>query len=447
MIVIKKGINLPIAGFVKNNKIIDFKAIDAPVAVLGEDYINLRPSMKVAVGDSVRKGDPLFVDKKIQGLQVCAPVSGEIIAINRGERRRLISVVIKPNQQEARKFDPVDFGSLTREKLINLLVDVGFWSFFRRRPFDKTPDITEQPNSIFINTMDSNPLSFDPLLCLSGRENHFIAGVRAMTLLTQNMVHVCHQSGKQLPDCNFERVKVHAFSGKHPAGLVGTHIHFIDPVGEQKKVWHLTLQDLLAIGQLLSEGTLDYQKVIAVAGPCVENPQLVRVNRGVSLSSLLQGKINASNCRVISGSVFAGRKVNNDADDFLGAFDQQISVLSEQNSPIFLEFLRLGLKSFSASRAYLGRFLTKKSLPFTASLQGSPRPIVPFGIYETVMPLDILPTLLLKSLIVKDTENAIKLGALELVEEDVALLTYVDPGKHDFGAILRENLSLIEEEG
>lgn len=446
MIAIKKGIELPISGAVVDTTISDSHLNAEPVAVLGVDFHGLRPGMQVAVGDVVKQGDPLLIDKRNNALRLCSPVSGEVVAIHRGERRRLISVVIKPNGAEAKTYAPVAPANLSREEVVERLVDAGFWAFLRARPYDKTPRVEAKPHSIFVNAMDSNPLAFDPLLALAGREAHYQAGLAVLAMLTEGAVNVCHRAGAVLPNTDIATVKNHAFSGKHPAGLVGTHIHFIDPVGENKQVWHIALQELLAIGQLFAEGTLDNQKIIAIAGPSVKKPRLMRVIRGCDVSKLLENELLEGRHRVISGSVFAGRKIENNTE-YLGFFDAQISVLPEDNDPIFLEFMRPGKDSFSVTRAYLGRFLRDRKFSFTTAVQGSSRPILPFGIYEEVMPLDILPTPLLKALVIKDTDSAIRLGALELCEEDIALLTYVDAGKSDFGAILRENLDLIEEEG
>lgn len=449
MISIKKGIDLPISGVVSDTTIHDFIP-DGHVAVVGDDFLGMKPSMLVAVGDKVRKGQALLEDKKIKGVRVCAPVAGEVVAIERGEKRKLLSVIIKPDAQvgevtyEALNIEKLS--NMAREDIVGRLVDSGVWTALRTRPFDKCAAPDSVPKAIFVNAMDSNPLSFDPLLALAGREEDYTFGLRVLARLSGDAVHVCHAPEANLPRSSESHVQEHVFAGIHPSGLVGTHIHFIEPVGEKKTVWHISLQDVLAVGQLFRSGTIDHSKVIAIAGPGVENPKLVRTVRGADMHKLLEGNLKAGRQRIVSGSVFAGRK-GEEHTCYLGHYDQQISVLPEDNDPIFLEFVLPGRKSYSRTRAYLGHFLKGMKFPLTTAVQGSPRPVVPFGIYEEVMALDILPTLLVKALIVKDTDTAKNLGALELGEEDIALLTYVDPGKHDFGAILRENLTLIEQEG
>lgn len=448
MIVIKKGIELPISGAVADDSIHQLPT-QALYAVIGDDYLGLRPTMMIAVGDKVREGQALFEDKKNPGVLICSPVSGEIVDIVRGERRRLLAVTIRPDESlepiRFTQFDEDALAEISAEQVREQLQKSGAWSLLRQRPFDKTPKIDATPQAIFVNTMDSNPLAVNPMLAFADREADYQAGLTVLSKLTAGPVHVVHEPKTKLPQTLARHVQYHAIDGIHPAGLVGTHIHFIDPVSANKTAWHLNLQDLLAIGHLFRTGYLDNERIISIAGPGVKNPQFVKTRIGVSLTHVLKDNLAEGEQRIISGSIFAGRQTDAETA-FLGFYDKQVVVLPEGRESIFLEFMRPGMNSYSRTRAYLGRFL-KKPLPFTTSMQGSPRPIVPFGIYDEVMPLDILPTLLLKALIIKDTDTAVQLGALELAEEDVALLTYVDPGKHDFGAILRENLEQIEEEG
>lgn len=452
MITIKKGIELPISGGLSDTTVHDFIPKNAKVGIIGDDYVGLKPTMLVTEGDIVQQGQALFEDKKNAGVFVTAPVAGRVSSIVRGERRRFISLIIEPDfQAEAPKhqaYGSNGVSALTREVVVDTLAKNGLWVCLRQRPFDKTPALEALPQSIFVNTMDSNPLAFDPTLALVGREDDYQVGLQVLSRLADVKIHICKKAGKKLPHSPLKNVQEHEFAGIHPAGLVGTHIHFIDPVGAQKSVWHINLQDLLMWGKFFREGILDTRKLVAVAGPSVDNPRLYRTLRGISLEALLQGHMQAGEQRVISGSVFSGRQAEGDAA-YLSAYDQQVSVLAEGRETYFLRFFMPGKRFYSKTRAFLGRFCPKNchSLLINTSSHGSPRPIVPFGIYEDVMPLDILPTLLLKALIVQDTDTAISLGALELVEEDVALLSFVDSGKHDFGAILRENLTLIEQEG
>ena len=446
MISIKKGLDLPISGAITDAAIHDIIP-NHPVAILREDYNGLKPTMLVAEGDKVILGQPLFEDKKNPGVLICAPVSGVVEKIVRGEKRRLLSVIIRPQSKEPVVFE--SFGDdvakkLSREEIVKL-VNSGLWASFRTRPFSKIPPIGAIPHAIFVNAMDTNPLAMDPALAMQGRDEDLLAGLAIMQALSGGQVHLCCRQETFVPTHYLNRLEIHRFGGVHPAGLVGTHIHFIDPVGANKVAWHLNVQDLLAIGKFFRSGILDNERLIAVAGPGVKKPRIVRALRGTAMADLLEDNLQPGEQRIISGSALSGRQVHEDTA-YLGAYDQQVTVLPEGRESYFLGFMRPGVGWFSKTNAYIGKFL-KGPFQFNTSLRGSPRPIVPIGVYEQVMPLDILPTLLVKALIVKDTDTAIRLGALELDEEDLALMSFVCPGKHDFGAILRENLTLIEQEG
>lgn len=447
MIFIKKGLDLPISGKIQNSKIYN-AAPTSTVAVLGEDYQGLKPTMLVAEGDTIAPGQALFEDKKNPGVLVCSPVAGKVEKIARGERRRLLSVIIRADYDCSTAFPTFDISAvenLSRDEIVKKMVQVGLWTYLRTRPFSKIPSIESVPHSIFINAMDTNPLALNPAIALQGRDDDLLAGLSVMQTLSGGQVHLCRKFELNIPTHKLNRLQIHDFSGVHPAGLVGTHIHFIDPVGTEKTVWHLNLQDLLAIGFFFRTGKLDNHRLIAVAGPGIKEPMIIRTIRGSAIEELLQDNLQPGEQRIISGSVLSGRKIQEDTA-YIGAYDQQISVLPEGYDSSFLGFIRPGVGLFSKTNAYIGKFL-KKPLQFTTSMRGSPRPIVPIGVYEDVMPLDILPTLLAKALITRDTDTAVNLGALELDEEDLALMTFVCPGKHDFGAILRENLILIEQEG
>lgn len=447
MIYIKKGMNLPISGALNEA---NSKHVGATkyVAVVGVDYLGLRPSMKVEVGSSVQKGQVLFEDKKNPGVVFTAPQSGVVRFIERGERRRLLSVVIEVNDDKALSFQAYSqqqLSDLSDEQVREQLLSSGAWTALRTRPYSKIPHADSRPHSIFINTMNSNPLAFDPTLALQGREADYQAGLTVLAKLTDGFLHVCKKPDSILPECHDEKIKVHEFDGVHPAGLAGTHIHFIDPVHEEKTVWYLGLQDLLAIGRLFLSGELDSQRMVALGGPGLKQPQLLVTCLGADLNELLEKNLKEGELRIISGSVLSGRQTCKQTA-YLGRYDEQVSVLFEGREKIFIEFMRPGKNKFSITSAYLGHF-AKKKFAMTTTTNGSPRPMVPIGVYEQVMPLDILPTLLLKSLIVKDTDTAKDLGCLELDEEDLALCSYVCPGKYDYGAILRENLTQIEQDG
>ena len=448
MIKIRRGMDLPISGS-PEQVIHDGPKVNS-VAVVGFDYVGMKPTMAVKEGDRVKLGQLLFTDKKTEGVCFTAPASGVISAINRGERRVLHSVVIDidgDEQETFAQYGAAELEQLERSAVVDNLVKSGLWTALRTRPYSKIPSpAADVPNSIFVTAMDTNPLAADPALIIAERSDDFANGLKVLKRLTDGAVHLCHAEGSQVAGGEVAGVQVNSFAGPHPAGLAGTHIHFVDPVSVKKTVWTIGYQDVMAIGALFTTGQLDTRRVIALAGPQVEKPQLLRTRLGASLSDLTAGQLKAGENRVISGSVLSGR---NAAGDFayLGRYHSQVSVLLEGRMREFFRYLSLGGNRHSAMPIYLSSLNKGQTFDFTTNTNGSERAMVPLGNYEKVMPLDILPTQLLRSLIVGDTETAQKLGCLELDEEDLALCTYVCVGKYEYGPILRDNLTRIEKEG
>jgi Na+-transporting NADH:ubiquinone oxidoreductase subunit A len=443
MIKTKRGLNLPISG--KPEQSIHSGPVIRSVGLLGDDYPGLKPTMLVREGDRVKLGQPLFEDKRTPGVLFTAPAAGVVAAINRGAKRALRSVVITVEGDEAAEFAPVDPSSAPRQAVVDLLVGSGLWTALRTRPFSKIPPIDQEPHSVFVTAIDTNPLAADPAVVIAGHAAAFAAGVQLMARLTKGKVFVCQQAGASLPAIAGDRISVESFDGPHPAGLPGTHIHFLDPVGPHKTVWFIGYQDVIACGYLALEGRLWTERVIAVGGPGASMPRLVTTRVGANLTEQMAGETEPDS-RVISGSVFAGRTAA-DPVDFLGRYHVQVSVLPEDRERRLFGYLSPGTQRHSVLPIYLSKWLGEKSVRFTTSTNGSPRGMVPVGSYERVMPLDILPTQLLRSLLVNDIETAINLGALELDEEDIALCTYACPGKYEYGPVLRGLLSQIEKEG
>lgn len=443
MITIKKGLDLPIAGtpaqVIHNGNTVN------EVAMLGEEYVGMRPSMKVREGDVVKKGQVLFEDKKNPGVVFTAPASGTVVAINRGEKRVLQSVVIKVEGDEQitfKSYEAAQLASLSAEQVRANLVESGLWIAFRTRPFSKVPAVDATPASIFVNAMDTNPLSADPTVIINEYKNDFEYGLTVLTCLGVK-VNLVKAAGANVPSVN--GVNVYEFAGRHPAGLVGTHIHFIDPVGLTKTVWHLNYQDVIAIGKLFTTGELFTDRVVALAGPQVKTPRLVRTRLGANLSQLTDNELKVGENRVISGSVLSGATAIGPVD-YLGRYMLQVSVLAEGREKELFGWIMPGSDKFSITRTVLGHF-SKKLFNFTTAVHGGERAMVPIGAYERVMPLDIIPTLLLRDLAAGDTDSAQNLGCLELDEEDLALCTYVCPGKNNYGPMLRAALDKIEKEG
>jgi len=442
MINIKKGLDLPIAGKPEQN-ITQGNAVSR-VALVGFDYVGMKPTMLVQVGDKVKKGQLLFTDKKNEGVQYTAPASGTIVEINRGKRRVFESLVIEVEGNEEVTFNRYaasELSGLTREQVESQLVESGVWTAIRTRPFSKAPALGSEPSSIFVSTLDTNPLAADPAVIIAEQKEAFANGLAVLSCLSKK-VFVTKAPEATVPAGQAQVVDV---TGPHPAGLVGTHIHNLDPVSATKTVWHVGYQDVIAIGHLFVEGSIYTDRVVALAGPQVNKPRLVRTQIGASLTELTANELKDGENRLISGSVFGGRTAK-DTLAYLGLFANQVSVLEEGRDREMLHYLRAGINKHSVKNIYLSKLLPKKLLNFTTSTSGSERAMVPIGAYEKIMPLDILPTQLLRALIVEDMESAINLGALELDEEDLALCTYVCSGKYEYGPILRGNLERIEKE-
>ena len=447
MIKIRRGMDLPIAGS-PEQVIHDGPAIRT-VALVGFDYVGMKPTMLVNEGDRVKLGQPLFSDKKNPAVHFTSPASGTVRAINRGERRVFQSIEIEVDGDDAVEFkswQPDALTGLQRAEVVEQLVASGLWTALRTRPYSKVPAPESEASSIFVTAIDTHPLAADPAVIIAERQADFVSGLQVLAHLTSGPVHLCTAPSSPIPDGGVKSVKRHEFAGPHPAGLVGTHIHFIDPVSEAKTVWHIGYQDVIAIGALFTTGKLDVSRVVALGGPQVQRPRLLRTRLGASLLELTAGELLEGENRIVSGSLMSGRTARGPVA-YLGRYHVQVSSLLEGRQREMFRYLSPGRKRHSVTAIYLSSLLGLGKLPMTTNTNGSERAMVPLGNYERVMPLDILPTQLLRALIVGDTEMAQKLGCLELDEEDLALCTYACVGKYEYGPILRDNLTRIEKEG
>ena len=446
MIKIRRGLDLPITGTPAQS--IEIGRPVRSVAVIGFDYPGMRPTMSVQVGDRVKLGEVLFSDKKTQGVVFTAPGAGVVSAVHRGEQRVLQSVVIDLEGEDAiefASFSDADIDRLEAAQVRENLINSGLWTALRTRPYSKVPAVDATPRSIFVTAIDTHPLAADPAVVINAYRADFARGLKVLAHIAR--VIVCHAEGTQMPCSGLANVSTETFDGPHPAGLAGTHIHFLDPVDAQRSVWYLNYQDVIAVGKLFSSGQLWTERIVSIAGPMVDKPRLVRARLGANLDELTAGELlPGKKVRVISGSVFGGRTARG-ACAYLGRYHLQASCLEEGTERELLHYLRAGVDKHSVMNLYVSKLSPQKRFGFTTSTNGSPRAMVPIGNYEEVMPLDILPTQLLRSLIIGDTEMAQKLGALELDEEDLALCTYVCAGKYEYGPILRDNLTRIEKEG
>jgi Na+-transporting NADH:ubiquinone oxidoreductase subunit A len=445
MLRITRGLDLPITN-APEQKIYDGPQIRS-VAMLSADYIGMKPTMAVTIGETVKRGQLLFEDKKNAGVRFTSPVAGKVTEVNRGAKRAFYSVVVEADGDAEVTFESyTDVTTLTREQVVANLNEAGLWTALRTRPFSRIPGLEDKPGSLFITATDTNPLCAKPEVVITQRGDEFRTGVQVLSHLTDGKVFLVSCPGVTLPGEELSGIDDVEVEGPHPAGLPGTHIHLLDPVSESKTVWHIGYQDVIAIGHLFRSGKLDSSRVISLAGPGVKNPRLVRTVAGAAASDLTDGELDAGEMRIISGSVLSGRAMDA-PNNYLGRYHLQVSALVEGREREFLGWQKPGFDKFSIKRVFASSIFGRdQKYNFTTST-GSRRSMVPIGMYEDVMPLDILPTFLLRALIVGDTEQATALGALELDEEDLALCTFVCPGKYDYGPILRDNLTTIERDG
>ena len=446
MIKVRRGLDLPISG-APEQVVYDGPTV-SQVALVGLDYQGMKPTMAVREGDQVKLGQLLFTDKKNASARYTAPAAGTVVAINRGERRVFQSLVIDIDGDTSETFETYaveQLDTLDRADVIENLVKSGQWTALRTRPFSKVPAADTMASSIFVTAMDTNPLSADPSVIVGQRREDFTSGLKILARLTNGPINLCVAPNSTIPGADIDGVRKIAFSGPHPAGLTGTHIHFVDPVSIDKTVWSIGYQDVIAIGALFTTGCIDVRRVIAIAGPQVTQPRLLGTRLGANINQLVIGELKNDENRVISGSVLSGRQAVSEFA-FLGRYHSQVSVIQEGRERQFLHYLRAGVDKHSSLPVFVSS-LTKKLFNMTTSTNGSERAMVPVGGYEKVTVLDILPIQLLRSLIVGDTEMAQKLGCLELDEDDMGLYTYVCVGKYEYGRILRDNLTRIEKEG
>jgi Na+-transporting NADH:ubiquinone oxidoreductase subunit A len=446
---IRKGLDLPLAG--SPVQTVDTRPVSR-VALVAEDYVGLKPTLRVAVGAAVRRGELLFEDRRTPGLRFTAPATGIVSAVNRGERRALQSVVIDVSRDDCAATQPPfasytgrDPASLDGAAVETLLVESGLWVALRERPYGRVARPGTRPRSIFVTAIDTRPHAPSPAVALAGRDADMARALAALAKLTDGAVYMCVGADGPGIATNGEQVRVERFAGPHPAGLPGTHIHMLDPVGPAASVWYVGYQDALAIGRLFGSGELDVGRLISLAGPAVVRPRLVHTRLGASIDELVAGELADGDVRVISGSVLDGRAARGAVHGYLGRYHQQVAALAEGRERELFGWFAPGRAKFSLWRVVAGAF-ARDGIALTTSTNGSARAMVPIGAYERVMPLDILPTFLLRALVTDDVERAEALGALELEEDDLALCTLVCPGKLEYGPLLRAMLTRLESE-
>lgn len=460
---IRKGLDVPISG-APEQSIHDGPPIYR-VAVMGDDTPDVRAKMAVAEGDTVERGQLLFEDRKRPGIRYTAPGAGTVQAIFRGHRRVLRSVVIALSETERsgtpRAGELVDFESWSDRpadtwsgaEIRTLMLESGLWTALRARPFSKVPLPDEKPHALFVTAIDTHPLAADPDVVVLESLNDFQRGLRAVAKLCEGESYLCIRDGSEIRAGADADVKVESWQGPHPAGNPGLHIHTLAPVSRHRSAWHIGYQDVIALGRLLQSGRLPVERVVALGGPVMTKPRLVRTRLGASFDELLRGEIaeaepGGPDVRVISGSALSGKRAMGPELGFLGRYHTQITALLEGTERHLLGWAAPGGDQFSILPVFVSKlFGPSRRFDMTTDTHGSQRAMMPIGTYEQVMPMDILATYLLRSIVVGDLEQAEALGALELDEEDIALCTFVCTGKNEFGPHLRASLERIEKEG
>ncbi|WP_116131883.1 Na(+)-translocating NADH-quinone reductase subunit A [Tropicimonas sp. IMCC34043] len=440
----RKGLDLPITG--APEQVIHPGPQVGSVALVGPDYLGLKPRMLVAEGDAVDRGTPLFCDKDSPEVVFVSPVTGRVGAINRGDRRVLESVVIEVTDAAA---EGVDFGVLPQgagaDEIAARICAAGLWTGFRARPYSRIPAAGDRPAAIYVTAMDTEPLSPDAAVVIGERGEDFTAGLAAIAKLAEGHTYLCHAPGAAIP--SVAGVVVATFAGPHPAGLAGTHMHFLEPPSNSKTVWSIGYQDVLAIGALMRTGRLNPERVIAISGPRAANPRLVRTLAGAALNEILAGEAaGEAPLRVISGSVLTGRHSEGTLA-YLGRYARAVTLITEDREQILFGWIAPQSDKFAQMPVLASARDRLKKFQMGTNLNGSRRAMVPTGVFEELMPQDLLPTQLLRALLVMDTDTAQSLGALELDEEDLALCTFACPAKYEYGAALRDCLAKIEKEG
>lgn len=448
IIKLKKGFDINLVG--KPEKKIIEAEYSETFALKPTDFVAIsRPKLMVHEGDNVKAGSPLFYDKTMEGVHYCSPVSGEVVEIKRGEKRKLLEVRIladkKIEYENFKKYSVSDISNLSREDAIDQLSKSGVWPQIIQRPYGVVANPADTPKNIFISGFDTHPLAADINFLIEGKEQEFQAGIDVLKKLTSGDIHLSINSGAEISQVfsQAKDVKLHKFSGPHPAGNVGTQIHQIDPINKGDLIWTVDPVGVVQIGKLFLEGIYDTSRLVAITGSQINEPQYVKTHGGVQLAKTLKGQVSEGNCRFISGNVLTGENVGEEG--YLGYYHHQMTVIPEGDFEEFLGWILPTSKKLSFHKAFgLPLFKSaKKEFKVDTNTHGEKRNFVITGSFEKVMPMDILPTYLFKAILAEDYDGMEALGIYEVIEEDVALCEFIDVSKNDLQSILREGIELI----
>jgi len=435
MIRIKRGLTLPLVGEPEQS-VFPSPAI-THVGVALTDYRGLQPQWLVQDGERVRTGQALFCDADTPAIRVSSPATGVVRVQAGANGAQTLAIAVEADEYiEFAQFAETELPTLTDAQVRQQLLAAGLWPAFRTRPLQNVPGAEVKPHAIFVTAMDTQPLAPRAERLIEADLTAFSQGLTVISHLTSGLVYVCKAPAAYVPVPDIINIKVEEFAGKHPAGLAGTHIHFLDRIGagSDKQVWSINYQDVMAIGRLFVTGRVDAERIIALAGSQVIDARLLRVRLGADLRELTAGQLKDQACCVISGSVLHGREISAE-QPYLGRYHQQVSVLPPVSTP--QRWWGWGARQFSALPVFLARLLRIKKYRICADVSESPQPLLITAAFERVWPLRMPVLPLLEALVAQDVERAVKLGALELAEEDLALCSFVCPGKQNYGALLR----------
>ena len=442
---LKKGLNIQLHG--EADKVYANITQSETFVVRPTDFHGLTPKLTVKEGDCVNAGSVLFFDKYNERVKFTSPVSGEVVAINRGAKRRILEVVLKADAEV--KYESFDKGSaadLNRDQIIETLLNSGLWPFIRQKPFDVIANPDDMPKAIFISTFNTAPLAADNDFVLHGMTKEFQTGLDYIKKLTQGTVHL-NIDGNTNPSKVFtdaKGVQINKVSGKHPAGNVGVQIHHIDPINKGDIVWYLYPQDVIAIARLFAEGKYDASRIVALTGSQVLKPRYYRTIAGASIFKMVTDNLKKGDSRFISGDVLTGNQITKNGA--LGFYDTQVTVIPEGDYQEFLGWLAPGLDKFSISKTFFSWLRPSKKYSLDTNYHGEERAYVITGNYEKVFPMDVFPMQLIKACMIEDIKLMENLGIYEVSSEDFALCEFICTSKIEVQQIIREGLDLIKKE-
>jgi len=447
IIKLRKGLDIKLQG--KAKPVLADAGAAAVYAVSPLDFEGVTPKMLVKEGDKVKAGGQLFFNKYDSRVVFTSPVSGTVEGINRGEKRRILSVTVKADTvQEYEEFTAPDPAKASREELVALLLRSGLWPLLIQRPYGIIANPDDMPRDIFVSAFDTAPLAPDYGFVLKSEKAALQKGVDVLRKLTAGKVHLSVLAGMNEPFASLGGVELHTFAGKHPAGNVGVQIHHIAPVNKGEVVWTVNIQDLAIIGRLFLTGKVDMTRIVAVAGSEVADPSYRRMKIGSPVAALLEGNIRqqaeGDKVRIISGNVLTGTKTA--ADGYVGFYANMVSVIPEGDKYEFMGWAMPRFGKFSVSRSYFSWLRPKKEYRLDTNLNGGERPFIVTGLYERYLPMDIYPMYLLKACLAGDIDKMENLGIYEVTEEDIALCEFVDPSKTEMQQILRDGINLMIKE-